>query len=315
MNGNPDLSIVVPLYNEEGSITALYGALTSVLTSMGLTYEIILVDDGSTDGTPEQAEIIASQDDRVRIITLSRNFGHMTALTAGLDHAIGRAVITMDGDLQHPPELLPVLVERWQDGAEVVNTIRQERLPLFSFKRFSAVLFYRLFSWMGGIRMPPNAADFRLLDRKVVDALKTLRERGRFIRGLVSWVGFRQDFVAYEPQRRGTGRSKYPLKRMLSFAVDGIVSFSSLPLRAAVYLGLAVAGISFLDLLYALYIRLFTDRAVEGWTSLLVAVLFLGGVQLIFLGVIGEYLSRIYEETKQRPLYIIKKRKGFPERN
>lgn len=315
MNGEPDLSIVVPVYNEEESIAVLYGALTSVLSSLGFTYEIIFVDDGSTDGTARHLEAVADDDNRVRIITLSRNFGHMMAMTAGMDHATGRAVITMDGDLQHPPSLIPILTELWQGGAEVVNTIRRESHRRRSFKQCSASLFYRLFNRVGGVTIPANGADFRLLDRKAVDALKNLRERSRFIRGLVSWVGFRQEFVIYDPPRRAAGQTKYPLGRMLSFALDGIVSFSTLPLRVAVYLGMAVVFVSFVDLLYALYIRLFTDRAVEGWTSLLVAVLFLGGVQLIFLGIIGEYIGRIFEETKQRPLYIIKEKKGFPKRN
>jgi glycosyltransferase involved in cell wall biosynthesis len=305
MPEKPKLSLVIPVYNEEGSLPELHSRLTTVLNPLQLTYEIIMVDDGSTDGSAEVIAKLHSADPRVKLLSFSRNFGHMIALTAGLDAAAGDAVITLDADLQHPPLLIAELVRRWQAGAKVVNTIRRETADAGLFKKYSAALFYRL------VNLPANAADYRLLDRQVVDTLKNIRERSRFLRGLISWVGFRQEFVEYEADRRFAGRTKYSLGRMIAFAIDGITSFSAFPLRLATYLGLISALLSFIYIIYAVYIHLFTPNTIEGWTSVLVTVLFIGGIQLIFLGVIGEYLGRVFEETKQRPLYIISRQVGF----
>jgi glycosyltransferase involved in cell wall biosynthesis len=307
----PQLSIVVPVFNEEGNLQTLYNSLSSVLKGSNLSYEIIVVDDGSTDQSPKIVAELNKKDPRVKLLSFSRNFGHMVALSAGLDFATGNAVITMDADLQHPPELIPELVKRWRGGAEIVNTIRKDNKGAGIFKKTTAAFFYWLMNRLAGIKLPSSTADYRLLDRKVVEAFKSFHERARFLRGLISWVGFKQEFVDYQADKRFAGRSKYSIRRMLAFAIDGIVSFSSSPLRLSTYLGLLVALVSFLYIIYAVYIRLFTNRAIEGWASVLVAVLFIGGIQLIFLGIIGEYLARVYEEAKQRPLYIISKKIGL----
>lgn len=306
-----EISVVVPVYNEEENIRPLYDRLSETLKALGLSYEIIMVDDGSSDRSAEIISELNKKDGRVKLLSFSKNFGHMIALSAGLDHASGNAVITLDADLQHPPALIPKLVEKWKSGAEVVNTLRKETRGAGVFKVLSADLFYRLLNKIARINLPPRAADYRLLDRKVVETLKQMKERARFLRGLISWVGFKQGSVEYEADPRFAGKTKYSVGRMFSFALDGITSFSSFPLRLSTYLGLTVAFLSFVYILYAVYIRLFTNRAIEGWTSVLVAVLFIGGVQLIFLGILGEYLGRVYEETKQRPLYIVRSKLGF----
>jgi dolichol-phosphate mannosyltransferase len=311
MGAKPELSIVVPVYNEAESLPEFYRRLKPVLNSLGLAAEIIFVDDGSSDGSLEQIALCAATDPRVKAISLSRNFGHMIALSAGLDHAAGNAVVTLDADLQHPPELIPELVKAWRAGNQIVNTLRRETQGAGWLKNNTAGLFYWLINKISGLNLPPNAADYRLLDRQAVEAVKQLRERARFLRGLTRWVGYRQTAVEFSAGPRFAGRTKYSLGRMLSFALDGLTSFSAFPLRLAAYLGLATATGSFLYIIYALYIRVFTNRAIEGWASVLVAVLFIGGVQLIFLGVIGEYLGRIYEESKQRPLYLVSKKIGL----
>lgn len=311
MQEKPKISIVIPVYNEAGNLNTLYGRLTAVLNQQHKDYELVFVDDGSTDDSLKILEQLNQKDHKVKIISFSRNFGHMIALSAGLDHAQGDAVITMDADLQHPPETIPQLIKEWEKGAEVVTTIRKHTKGVGAAKNITAGFFYWLINKIGKIKLPANSADFRLLDHQVVESLKQIKERSRFLRGLISWVGFKQVFVEYDAEERTTGQTKYTFSRMFSFAIDGITSFSTFPLRLASYLGLFTAFISFLYILYAIYIRVFTNQAIAGWTSVLVAVLFIGGIQLIFLGIIGEYLGRVFEETKQRPLYIIKKQIGF----
>ena len=311
MFGKPKLSIVIPVCNEQENLSVLYDRLSAVMQSQGLSYEIIMVDDGSSDGSLQVLSDLHQKDSRVKALSFSRNFGHMIALSAGLDHASGDAVITMDADLQHPPELIPELIKRWQGGVEVVNTIREETKDASFLKNITASLFYWLINKIAKINLPASAADYRLLDRIVVDTLRGIKERSRFLRGLISWVGFKQDFVPYQAAARTAGKTKYSFSRMFSFAIDGITSFSSFPLRFSAYLGLIVAFFSFFYILYALFIRFFTQQAIAGWTSVMIAVLFIGGIQLIFLGVIGEYLGRVFEETKARPLYIINKRIGL----
>jgi len=311
MDAKPELSIVVPVYNEAESLPEFQRRLTAVLQPLNLPYEIIFVDDGSGDGSLGLIGRLHATDPRIKALSFSRNFGHMAALSAGLDLAAGSAVITLDADLQHPPELIPELVARWRAGSQVVNTLRRDNQDAGFFKRTTAAIFYRLINKISGLNLPHNAADYRLLDRQVVDSLNQLRERARFLRGLTRWVGFRQSFVEFTAGRRWAGRTKYSFGRMFAFALDGLTSFSTFPLRLAIYLGLATAAVSFLDLVYAIYVRTFTTRAIEGWASVLAAVLFIGGVQLICLGVLGEYLGRIYEETKQRPLYIVNKKLGL----
>lgn len=311
MFGRPELSIIIPVYNEEGSLEQLYLRLAAVLKSQNLSYEIILVDDGSKDNSLAKMAELNKKDSKIKVISFSKNFGHMIALSAGLDHASGKAAITMDADLQHPPELIPELVAKWKNGAEVVNTLRIETKGTDFFKKITAGLFYWLINKIAKINLPSNAADYRLLDAKVVETLKNIKERSRFLRGLISWVGYKQEFIPYQADQRFSGKTKYSFSRMLAFAIDGITSFSAFPLRLSTYLGMIIAFFSFLYILYAVYVRLFTDQAISGWASVLVAVLFIGGVQLIFLGIIGEYLSRVFEETKKRPLYIISKKIGL----
>ncbi|MFH1542605.1 MAG: glycosyltransferase family 2 protein, partial [bacterium] len=299
MHEKPNLSLVIPVYNEEGSLPELYRQLNAVLVDQ--SYEIIFVDDGSSDNSLKLIEELAQKDNKVKSISFSRNFGHMVALCAGLEHAQGEAVITLDADLQHPIQLIPELIKQWQAGAQVVNTVRKDEQGISIIKKVFTLIFYWLMNKIGGINLQANAADFRLLDKQVVVTLNAVKEKSKFLRGLISWVGYRQVSVPYQAEKRYAGKTKYSFGRMFSFALDGITSFSSFPLRMAAYLGLLIALFSFLYIIYALYIRFFTSQAIAGWTSVLVAVLFIGGVQLVFLGIIGEYLGRVFEETKQRP--------------
>ncbi|MBP7088559.1 MAG: glycosyltransferase family 2 protein [Candidatus Omnitrophica bacterium] len=304
------ISVVTPLYNEEEVISQFYDRLIKVLSKVNYNYELILVDDGSSDKTLNILENIANNDKNVKIISFSRNFGHMMALSAGLDYSKGDAVITIDSDLQHPPELIPKLLQKWEEGNEIVNTLRIEAKTTNIFKKLSARFFYFLMNRIANTNFQVNSADYRLLDRVVVENIKSMKEHSRFLRGLINWVGYKQDSISYQADRRQAGKTKYSFWRMFSFAIDGITSFSSFPLRLSTYLGLIIAFFSFIYILRTIYIKLIGQAAV-GWASVLTTVLFMGGVQLIFLGVIGEYLARVYEETKERPLYIVKKKIGF----
>jgi glycosyltransferase involved in cell wall biosynthesis len=279
------------------------------LERLGTSFELIFVDDGSTDGSLRVLAELSRLDSHIKAVRLSRNFGHQVAISAGLEYASGDAVIVMDADLQHPPELIPELVAHWKDGYDVVYTIRIGQAHANFFKRVTAALFYRLLNRICDIdiSIDANTPDFRLLDRRVVDVLRRLPERARFVRGLVRWVGFRQKAVHFTARRRMRGSTKYPLSRMLRFSMDGVTAFSTMPLRFASYLGGLAAFGAIPYAMWAVYKRLFTDDAVHGWASVVVAVLVLGGVQLICLGIIGEYLGRVYEESKGRPLYITDK--------
>lgn len=305
------ISFVVPVYNEEANLLPLFERLKQVIDQQKLAYEIILVDDGSSDNSLLEMQKLHDQDHNVKVVSFSRNFGHMIALSAGLDYAGGDAVVTMDADLQHPPEIIPQLLAQWQGGAEIVNTVRQEAQDAGFVKKITARFFYWLINKIAKIDLKANTADYRLLDKKVVATLRTLKERARFIRGLISWVGFKQAFVEYQAEERFAGQTKYSFSKMFGFALDGITSFSAVPLRLATYLGLLMAFFSFIYIIYAFYIRFFTSQAIAGWTSVLVAVLLIGSIQLVFLGIIGEYLSRVFDETKKRPLYIVTKKIGF----
>jgi len=299
-------SIVAPVYNEEETIREFYKRLISVMDSIKESYEIIFVNDGSKDRSLEIMKEFHSQDKRVKIIDFSRNFGHQIAITAGMDYALGNTVVIIDADLQDPPEVIPRFIEKWKEGFEVVYGIRESREGEGVFKKLTAKIFYRILQRIIDIKIPLDAGDFRLIDRKVVDSLKEIRERSRFVRGLTSWVGFKQGGILYKREKRFAGHTKYSLKKMLKLAVDAAFSFSNFPLRIAGYFGFLIAGLSFLYLIYVIILKLFTNILISGWTSLIVAVLFLGGVQLICLGIIGEYIGRIGEEVKHRPLYIIK---------
>ncbi|HEY0546139.1 MAG TPA: glycosyltransferase family 2 protein [Pyrinomonadaceae bacterium] len=308
------ISVVVPCYNEEPVIRETHKRLVSVLEQLKPdAFEIVYVNDGSRDRTLELLEELQATDERVRVLSFSRNFGHQIAVTAGLDHAQGEAVVLIDADLQDPPAVILEMVERWRDGYHVVYGMRTDRPGETRFKLWTAKLFYRLLNRLADVEIPLDVGDFRLMDRRVVDVMRAMPERDRYLRGMVSWVGFRQIAVMYRREPRFAGESKYPLFKMLRFATDGIISFSNVPLRLAVWAGVFAIFLAFGGIIYALVLRLYFSEThwVRGWTSTFVAILFLGGTQLIFLGFIGEYIGRIYGEVKRRPLYILQERLGF----
>jgi len=310
------LSVVIPCYNEEPVLGSTHERLSQTLAGLrDKQFELIFVDDGSRDGTFQILSELQSADARVRVLRLSRNFGHQMAVTAGLAEAIGEAVVVIDADLQDPPEVIVEMIELWQQGNDVVYGSRASREGESRFKIWTAKVFYRLINRLSDTPIPVDTGDFRLMDRKVVDVLVAMPERGRFLRGMVSWVGFRQAPVFYKRAARRAGTSKYPFLKMLRFAMDGVFSFSVLPLRLASLTGLAAIWIAIGGIILAVIARVFDLYDVKfgrGWASLFVAVLFMGGVQLLCLGVIGEYLGRIYTEVKQRPLYAVSERLGFP---
>jgi glycosyltransferase involved in cell wall biosynthesis len=303
------LSVVTPIFNEESNVDELHARLEAALA--GIDFELIAVDDGSTDGTAGRLAALADRDRRVQVITLSRNFGHQAAITAGLDHARGDAAVVIDSDLQDPPELIPQLIERWQEGYDVVHAVRRSRPGETRFKLATARLFYRLLVRLTEIPIRRDAGDFQLLDRSALDALGSLRERSRFLRGMSVWVGFRQTEVVYEREPRAAGETKYPLRKMLRFSMDAVSSFSNLPLQAATILGFAFSVVAFLGIPVAIAFRI-AGEFVPGVTTLLLVVLLLGGIQLITVGIIGEYLGRVYEEVKGRPLYVVDERRNAP---
>jgi dolichol-phosphate mannosyltransferase len=268
--------------------------------------KLFFINDGSTDNSLKIMKQLQTHDKRIKIIDFSRNFGHQIAITAGIDFTSGDAVITIDADLQDPPEVIPDLIKKWKEGYEVIYGIREKRKGENFFKKISTLIFYRLINKMTMINMPPDSGDFRLIDKKVVNNLKNIRENNRYVRGLTYWIGFKQIGVPYERDKRFAGKSKYPIKKLFKLAYDAIFSFSNFPLKIATYFGFIVSFLSFLYLIYALIIKLFTNSVIHGWTSLMISILFLGGVQLICLGIIGEYIARINDEVKKRPLYIIK---------
>jgi len=299
------LSVVAPAYNEAENIGRFVARVVAVLEEMDEDWEIVLVDDGSTDATWRAIEDQAQGDARIRGIRLSRNFGHQLALSAGLSVAKGDGVITMDSDLQHPPEVIASLVAAARAGNDVVYAVRGDDDSAGFWKRFTARVFYWLLNRLSSLELPQGAADYRYVSRRVVDVLLEMPERHRFLRGLVRWAGYSQTFVEYSRGTREAGDSKYSLRHMLLFAWDGVVSFSSFPLRVASVIGVCVSLLGWIYLVYVLCVRIFTDRAIQGWTSVTAAVLLLGGVQLIFLGVIGQYLGRMYDDVKRRPLFLI----------
>jgi len=310
---SPTLSVVAPVFNEEAILHELYRRLTAVLDGAGLDWELVLVNDGSRDRSLEIMRELHTADARVKVVNFARNFGHQVAITAGTDYAQGQAVVIIDADLQDPPEVILDLLAKWREGYEVVYAVRSERKGETWFKEFTAKAFYRIIYKITDISIPMDTGDFRLMDRKVVEALKTMREKHRFMRGMSVWVGFRQTGVEYVRAERFAGETKYPLKKMLKFALDGITSFSYFPLQLATYIGFIVAAISVVGIIVTIILRLTGSHAFYGQATTLVAVLFLGGVQLISLGIIGEYLGRIYDEAKGRPLYIVHDALGFDE--
>lgn len=304
-------SIIVPMFNEEEVIEHTYAQLKSVMDGYGESYEIIFVNDGSRDRTVEIVDSICQNDNHVRLVNFSRNFGHQIAITAGMDYAKGEAIIIIDADLQDPPEVMLQMIEKWKEGYEVVYGKRLKRKGETLFKKTTARMFYRTMRSMTNFDIPMDTGDFRLIDRKVCDVLRGLKEKNRFVRGLVSWVGFRQTMVEYVREERFAGVTKYPLKKMISFAVDGITSFSYKPLRIATYVGFAISATSFIYLLVILLQKLFTTANLPGWTTIVAINLLFNGIILILLGLIGEYIGRIYDESKNRPLYIVRETQGF----
>ena len=308
------LSVVVPCHNEEEVLRETNHRLFAALDKIPMQLEIIYVDDGSTDSTAEILRDLQTGDPRIRVIRFSRNFGHQMAITAGIEHASGDAVVLIDADLQDPPEVILDFIDKWMDGFDVVYGVRTERDGESAFKLLTAKYFYRFIGKLSDTEIPLDTGDFRLMDRTVVDALLSMPERDRFVRGMVSWLGFSQTAAPYHRAARVAGTTKFSLMKMLRFATDGIVSFSILPLRLATWVGFAASGVAILGILLAVFEHIFgASGLVKGWASLVIAVLFIGGVQLICMGIIGEYVGRIYGESKRRPLYVVRERMGFQQ--
>jgi dolichol-phosphate mannosyltransferase len=304
------LSVVAPVYNEEATLMEFYTRVCSALD--GIPFELVLVDDGSTDSTPAILTRLAAEDSRVHVVSLARNFGHQTALTAGLDHATGSATVMLDADLQDPPELIPRMLDHWRGGCDVVYAVRQEREGESQFKLTTARWFYALFSKLAQVDLEPNSGDFRLLDRRPLDSLQSMRERSRFLRGMTVWVGYRQAAVPYRRDPRYAGETKYTLAKMVKFSLDAIFSFSQRPLQLATLLGFAISTLAFLAIPVVVILKL-VGSYLPGFGTITIAVLLLGGIQLIAIGIIGEYVGRIYDEVKGRPLYLVKARLNMNE--
>ena len=306
-------SVIVPMFNEEAVIQETYKRLTEIMMQTREEYEIIFVNDGSRDRTSEIVTMLCEQDAHIRMLNFSRNFGHQIAITAGMDYAAGQAIVVIDADLQDPPEVILQMIAKWKEGFDVVYGRRSERKGETWFKKLTARMFYRLLRYMTNVEIPVDTGDFRLIDRKVLEVMRKFTEKNRYVRGLVSWIGFKQTEVLYVREERFAGETKYPLRKMIRFAMDAITSFSYKPLKLATYLGFIMSMISFVYLIYALYTKLFTTRAEPGWTSTVAINLFFNGIMFIILGVIGEYVGRIYDESKNRPLYIIRDEIGYEQ--
>jgi dolichol-phosphate mannosyltransferase len=303
------LSVVAPVYNEEELVQEFVRRACAAVADY--CFELVLVNDGSADSTPQLLDRIAAEDPRVRVVHLSRNFGHQAALTAGLEHAAGDVVAMIDADLQDPPELIGRMVEQWEQGSDVVYAVRKQREGETAFKLATASWFYKLFDKLAQVDLEPNSGDFRLLDRRALDALLSMTERSRFLRGMTVWVGFRQTAVPYERDARLAGETKYTVRKMLRFSLDAIASFSHLPLQLATYAGLLSAGVAFIAIPVVIGLH-FADSYLPGFGTITILILLIGGIQLIALGVIGEYIGRIYEEVKHRPLYIVREERNRP---
>lgn len=300
-----DLSVIIPVYNEERNVEPLYSRLKGVADKLGVSYEFIFINDGSRDATLSLVKGLAAKDSAVRYIDFSRNFGHQIAVTAGLNFCNGKRVVIIDSDLQDPPELIIDMHKKMDEGFQVVFAKRRKREGESVFKLFTAKLFYRLMARVTSIDIPLDTGDFRMMDRKVTDVLNRMPEQHKFIRGMVSWIGFKQTYVEYDRDKRHAGETGYTFRKMLRFAIDGITGFSNLPLKLATFFGFFFSGIAFLLILYTIYAKFFSTGYVQGWASIMISVLFIGGVQLICLGLIGEYLVRMDANIRQRPLYIV----------
>ena len=302
----PTISIIIPCFNEEGNIDELFNRIASKMKdSCTYPFEVIFIDDGSTDHTLQKVKSLAAVHSNIRYISFSRNFGHQNALKAGFDHAGGDAVISMDADLQHPPELITDLISYWEKGYRVIHTKRLDSKNQSRLKRFMSRLYYKILNSLMDTKVEPGTADFRLLDRKVILELRNLQERNLFYRALIPWMGFNQTTIEYVPDKRFSGRTKYSFRLSSEFALTGITSFSIKPLRISILIGIVLASFSVIYAFYALYIYIFTDKDVKGWTSVIVSILFIGALQLIILGIMGEYIGKLFLESKKRPNYII----------
>ncbi len=313
MPGEIVYSIIVPVYNEEEVVLESYKRLKKVMDGFGEPYEIIFVNDGSRDRTAYIINEICETDKNVKLVDFSRNFGHQIAITAGMDYSSGNAIVVIDADLQDPPEVIPRMAEKWKEGYDVVYGKRAQRKGETFFKKLTAKVFYRFLKSMTDVDIPVDTGDFRLIDRKVCDALKSINERNRYVRGLISWLGFKQTGVEFVRDKRFAGETKYPLKKMLKFAFDAITSFSYKPLKLASYMGMLLSFFSFVYLLIVIFQRLFTDKTIPGWASTMAVSLFFNGIVLIMLGIIGEYIGRIYDEAKGRPLYIVRQTRNMDD--
>lgn len=300
-----ELSVIIPIYNEESNIFTLYNRLKPVISKISAKHEFIFVNDGSKDKSISIIKGLSKQDHAVKYIDFSRNFGHQIAVTAGLDKCSGQAVVIIDADLQDPPEIIVDLYKKYKEGYEVVYAKRRSRKGESFLKKFTAKIFYRILAKITNIAIPVDTGDFRIIDRKIVRALKQMPEQQKYLRGQISWIGFRQTYIEYDRDQRYSGETGYTYKKMIRFALDGITAFSNFPLKFATFSGFIVSGIAFLIMLYALYSRFISKDYVAGWTSLILSIMFIGGIQLICVGIIGEYISRLSANIRQRPLYII----------
>ena len=307
------VTIVIPVFNEEEIIESFTGALLEVMSGLPIVFEIIFVDDGSSDNSPMIIRRMMNGNPNIKLVSFTRNFGHQFALWAGLDRSSGDAVIMMDSDLQHPPSLIPTLLEKWEDGALIVQTVRKD-VDVALFKKWTSVFFYRILNFFSDVKLITNTADFRLIDRTVVNELLRFKEGDLFLRGLLPWLGHQTAFVEFVVEPRAGGRSKYSIIRMMKFAISGVTSFSTAPLKITAFIGIVISLASFYLGAASIYTRIFTDQAVPGWASVMVGVFFLGGLSMIFMGILGEYLGKIFLEVKNRPKYIVKETKGFDDR-
>lgn len=305
------ISIIIPAYDEEENVKKIYSEIGNILADSDYSYEIIFVNDGSLDNTEREILELIEHDSNVKLISFSKNFGHMAALIAGYNHCSGDAAITMDCDLQHPPELIKDLIKKWQEGFEIVNTLRIDNNQKNLFKKYTSEYYYKFFELICDVPLEKGCADYRLIDKKVIKEINELKEHEVFLRGMFYWLGFKKTSISYIPNDRYSGKTKYNLKKMVNFAVNGITSFSIVPLKVVTMLGFWISSLTFAYIGYTLYSCIFLKNVITGWTSLIISILFLGGVQLIAIGILGEYVGKIFVESKNRPRYVVSLKKGI----